>query len=86
MQDALRYSMVCNNIIDDDLKSFLMKCYSDYSNNICGLIEEIKRIEIKGTTQKYQNLLFKFTVKFIGALWIFQNVTLFLKQLLQKKT
>ena len=42
MEDTLKDSTDFNNIIDNDLKSFLMKYCSDYSDDIWGLIEEIK--------------------------------------------
>ena len=53
------------NIINDDLKKFLMELYSDYFDNIGGLINKIEQVEIKNTTRKYQNLPFKFMVMFI---------------------
>ena len=49
MEDALKDSVDFNNIIDNDLKNFLMKFYS---NDICRLIEEIKPVEIKNTNTK----------------------------------
>ena len=53
------------NIINDDLKKVLMEFYSDYFDNIGGLINKIEQVEIKNTTRKYQNLPFKFMVMFI---------------------
>ena len=53
------------NIINDDLKKFLMELYCDYFDNIGGLINKIEQVEIKNTTRKYQNLPFKFMVMFI---------------------
>ena len=42
-----------------------MELYSDYFDNIGGLINKIEQVEIKNTTRKYQNLPFKFMVMFI---------------------
>ena len=83
MEYALKDSMDFNHIIDNDLKYFFMKVCSDYGNDIFGLTEEISKLKPKIQTQNYQNLFFKFMVMFICNFWIFQNVTLFLKRLLQ---
>ena len=52
MKDALKDSVDFNNIIDDDLKKFLMTFCSDYFDDIVGLISEIKQVKIKNTNTK----------------------------------
>ena len=44
---------------------FLINYHSDYSDDIYGLIEEIKRVKSKIQARKYQNLPFKF------RLWLY---------------
>ena len=65
MEAALKDSMDFNNIIDDDLKKFLMKICSDYFGNISNLIDEKIEFKSKIQAQKYQNLPFRFIVMFI---------------------
>ena len=66
MEDTLKNSMDFNNIIDDDLNMFLMKFCSDYFGDIGGLINEIKRVEIKNTNTKTP----KFTLQIYGHVYM----------------
>ena len=65
MEAALKDSMDFNNIIDDDLKNFLIEICSDYFGNIGNLIDEKSELKSKIQAQKYQNLPFRFIVMFI---------------------
>ena len=53
MEAALKDSMDFNNIIDDDLKNFLMKICSDYFGNIDNLIDEKTEFKSKIQAQIY---------------------------------